>query len=96
MNKNDDPSVEYSQNVYDNNIDFDDTILNSQITNNGILKCIAQLKNSKTPSKTDNILNEYIKSTKDKLLPVYVFLFNAILDTGHIPESWLSGTIYPI
>ena len=96
VNKNDDPSVDNSQSFYNNDSDFNDTILNSHITTDEILKCIANLKNSKTPSKTDNILNEYIKSTKDRLLPVYVFLFNAILDTGHMPETWLSGTIYPI
>ena len=96
VNKNDDPSVDNSQSFYNNDTDFNDTILNSQITTDEILKCIAHLKNSKTPCKTDNILNEYIKSTKDRLLPVYVFLFNAILDTGHMPETWLSGTIYPI
>ena len=54
------------------------------------------LQNSKTPSQTDNILNEYIKSTKTLLLPLYVKLFNSVLDTGFIPDTWLKGTIIPI
>lgn len=50
----------------------------------------------KTPSPTDNILNEYIKSTENLLLPVYVKLFNCVLETGIIPVSWLNGVIIPI
>ena len=75
---------------------LDNTELNSPITGSEILKCISNLKNSKAPSTSDNILNEYIKSTKDKLLPIYIFLFNSILDTGYMPESWLIGAIKPI
>jgi hypothetical protein len=70
--------------------------LNSPITENEIAKCISNLRNSKTPSQTDNILNEYIKSTKHILLPFYCKLFNIILDTGFIPSSWLEGTIIPL
>ena len=29
-------------------------------------------------------------------LAIYVKLFNMILDTGHMPNSWLEGTIYAI
>lgn len=44
----------------------------------------------------DSILNEYIKSTRFVLLPVYELLFNRILDTGYFPEQWSVGTIKPI
>ena len=43
----------------------------------------------------DNILNEYIKCANEKLLSAYIFLFNSILETGYMPESWLKGTIHP-
>ena len=61
----------------------DDEILNSSITEGEILKCIKALKNNKS-SANDRILNEYIKNSTDVLLPVYVSLFNLILDTGYI------------
>ena len=75
---------------------IDDTELNSPITGSEILKCISNLKNSKAPSQIDNILNEYIKNSEDLILPIYVFLFSAILDTGYMPESWLIGSVTPI
>ena len=30
------------------------------------------------------------------MLPIYISFFNLILDTGHIPDSWLEGIIGPI
>jgi hypothetical protein len=75
---------------------YTSTTLNSTITKEEIEKCITNLKNSKTPSPFDNILNEYIKSTKHLLMPVYCKLFNYILETGFIPQSWLNGIIIPI
>ena len=47
-----------------------DEILNSNITDSEILRCIRSLKNNKACSN-DNIINEYIKSTSDKMLPLY-------------------------
>ena len=42
------------------------------------------------------IINEYIKSTKYFLCPLYVRIFNKILDTGVMPSEWLVGTIVPL
>ena len=70
--------------------------LNSPIRDEEILAGIKNLKNGKSPSSNDNILNEYIKSTKDLLLPVYTKLFNTVLDTGFIPDTWLEGSIIPL
>ena len=53
------------------------------------------IKNNKCPAD-DNILNEYIKHSKEKMIPVYVGLFNLVLDTGIIPDPWLEGIIRPI
>ena len=42
------------------------------------------------------IINEYIKSTIENMLPIYRSYFNIILDSGNIPETWLKGIICPI
>ena len=60
-----------------------------------IISAINMLKTNKTHG-SDNVLNEYIKSTKDVFLPIYIRLFNYILQTGSIPETWLVGRILPI
>ena len=72
-----------------------DETLNRPFTNDEILKCIAKLNNSKSPGH-DEILNEYIKLTRDAMTPVYVSLFNIILKTGFIPDEWAIGKIRPI
>lgn len=53
------------------------------------------MKRSKSPG-IDSVLDEYIKNTKHILLPLYVRLFNIILDTGNIPTSWVEGSIIPV
>ena len=42
------------------------------------------------------MINEYMKSTFDKMIDVYIELFNIILETGIIPDSSLVGYIKPI
>ena len=53
-------------------IDDNDEILNSPITDSEILKCIKALKNNKACAN-DDIINEYIKSTSNIMLPLYTF-----------------------
>ena len=60
-----------------------------------IRKAIMQLKNNKAPG-FDQLINEYIKSTAGMMLPIYVYLFNKILNTRENPEQWLIGKIIPI
>ena len=69
--------------------------VNQPITEAEILKSVKSLKNNKA-SGEDNIVNEHIKSTIHLLLPIYCKLFNIILDTGIIPETWSVGVIKPI
>ena len=45
---------------------------------------------------TDQVINEYIKSTADLFIPVDVKLFNTILDHSIFPDEWFNGTIIPI
>ena len=109
--KADSPSVDsfhdYFKDLYscntatdiDHEIQFDfenaEESLNRPFTSEEIQKCIGKLKNSKSPG-FDNILNEHIKLTKDLMTPMYVTLFNVVLNTGNIPEKWLIGKIKPI
>ena len=56
---------------------------------------VSNLKNGKS-SGSDEILNEYIKNTRDTLMPIYIKLFNIILDSGIIPENWNTGIMVTI
>ena len=79
------------------NIDIsdDDEFLNSSITESEIRKCLNSLKNNKA-SANDNIINEYMKYSAEKMMPIYILLFNLVLDTGILPDAWLEGIIRPI
>ena len=55
-----------------------------------ILQCVKSLKRNKSVGE-DAIANEYIISTIDVMMPLYVALFNTIFDTGVIPSCWLVG-----
>ena len=72
-----------------------DEILNSFITETEVRKCIKLLKNYKTCSN-DNIINEFIKESVELMMPIYISLFNLILNTDILPECWLEGIIRPI
>ena len=44
----------------------------------------------------DRSINEFLKNFADFMSPIYISLFNIILDTGILPDSWLKGLIGPI
>jgi hypothetical protein len=71
------------------------TELNAVITEKDVLEAIKCLKNNKACS-TDMIINEFLKHSRNKLLPVFVKLFNIIFDSGIIPDCWSEGIIVPI
>ena len=74
---------------------IDSILLDLEITEKEIVECIDQLKSSKSPG-TDDIINEYLKTTKQILLPHYLKISNLILNTGLIPSKWYLGVIIPI
>ena len=74
---------------------LDTSALNQHFSETEIRDFVKNLKNSKA-SGIDGILNEYIKYSLDIMLPLYLKLFNRILDTGELPEDWLTGLIIPI
>lgn len=60
-----------------------------------VKEAIQKLKTGKAAG-VDQIINEYIKDSSEVFIPVYVSLFNKILDSGIIPEEWVLGLIVPI
>ncbi len=72
-----------------------DGILNGEITEQELVKSIKELKCNKAPG-TDNIINEYLKNSTPLLITIYCRLFNIVLNTGFVPDSWTSGIIKPI
>ncbi|MEW8548549.1 MAG: reverse transcriptase family protein, partial [Candidatus Thiodiazotropha sp.] len=89
---NEDENIENIHSIFD---EAGDDCLNSYISESEIFKCIKSLKNNKACSN-DNILNEYIKSSVEIMMPIYVSFFNMVLNTGILPDSWLEGIIKPI
>ena len=54
-----------------------------------------KLKNNKS-SYSDRIKKEMIKSSLNELMPIYLQLFNAVLTSGTMPQTWCDGLITPI
>jgi hypothetical protein len=61
------------------------TELNAVMTEKDVLEAIKCLKNNNACS-TDMIRNDFLKHSCNKLLPVFVKLFNIIFDSGIIPD----------
>ena len=92
LNEQSDSENQQSENNINISIDDNDTILNSPITGCEILKCIRSLENNKACGN-DDIINEYIKSTSNIMMPFYNSFFSLILETGILPDAWLEGII---
>jgi hypothetical protein len=69
--------------------------INVPITEKEILKCVKLSKRNKSVGD-DAISKEYILSTVDVMMSLYIALFNTIFDTGIMPSCWLVGNIVPI
>ena len=70
-------------------------LLDYLITENEIRKAAKKLKNS-TSSYSDKIKIEMIKASINDLMPVYYKLFNAVLNSGSMPQTWCGGLKTPI
>ena len=77
------------------NINMYTRFLNNNITNSEVMTAINRLKINKSHG-LDNILNEFLKATSEKLVNIFVDIFNLILETGLMPTSWTTGLIRPI
>jgi hypothetical protein len=69
--------------------------VDSQLSDSVTDIAIKRLKNGKA-SGTDGILNEMIKSSASKLLPLLAKLFNSILSNGFFPSIWRVNMITPL
>ena len=54
---------------------------------NGGVGLATLLKNNKS-SYSDRIKNEMIKSSLNEQMPIYLKLFNAVLTSGTMPQTW--------
>ena len=99
VNENQDENDEVSElNILINNFKDDDvsrSILNDEFTEDELLVVVKKLKPHKAAGE-DNVINEAIVQSFDKLRNFWCKLFNMILETGQVPKEWLSGMIVPI
>ncbi len=75
--------------------DADASPLNVNITRDELLKCIKNLNNNKACG-IDIVINEFLKSSKEKMCDLYVKFFNLVLKTCIIPKDWVIGLIKPL
>ena len=75
--------------------DISGSILNNEFSTDELLKVVKKLKTCKAAGE-DNVINEVIVQSFDKLKTFWCKLFNRILETGEIPKDWLNGLIVPI
>ena len=69
--------------------------INQPFTEEEVSKQIKRLKNDKAAG-IDNILNEFLKASPEKLITVITKLFNIVLDSGMIPKEWSIGVLVPL
>ena len=70
-------------------------ILNDLIIISEVSKAIKNLKPNKSHG-FDNIINEFLKHSCDKMSIILMKLFNVVLQTGIVPTDWVIGIIRPI
>jgi hypothetical protein len=75
-------------------LDHDECFLKVYQKIHEILTCIKKSKNDKAYGD-DMVRNEFIKSTSDVFLSLYVDLFNLIFKSDIFPDTWLAGNIVP-
>ena len=69
--------------------------LDHTITEQEIRQAVKKLRNEKSPF-IDKIRHEMITASLESLMPVYIRLFNLILQSGKMPDIWCQGLITPI
>ena len=65
------------------------------ITENEIFIAAKKLQNNKS-AFSDKRKNEMIKASIQEMMPAYLKLFNSILTSGIMPNTWCRGLITPI
>ena len=70
-------------------------VINSDISEKEVNDAIRSLKHNKACGN-DLILNEFLRNASGKLMPVFVKIFNIVVHSGIVPNSWSEGYICPI
>ena len=65
------------------------------ITENEIFIAAKRLQNNES-AFLDKIKNEMIKASLQEMMPAYLKLFNSVLTSGRMPNTWCRGLITPI
>jgi len=86
--------VDGSESVEELN-DTDNEQLNVPFTKDEILDAIKKLKSNKA-SGMDLILNEFLNNSALIMVDIWVLLFNVVMESGMVPESWSIGIIKPL
>ena len=95
LNSNDNDQMILNEGTDSESLNEINEEINQPISKEEILHAVKNLKNNKSPG-SDNILNDHIKRTINILLPINTHLFNLILDTRFVSESWVLGYILSI
>lgn len=72
--------------VLPDNISEYNTVINETISEKEVIDAIKSLKGNKACGG-DMILNEFLKHAADKLMPVFVKIFNIVFESGIVPDS---------
>ena len=89
------PGELFEPSLNENDVHVVNEQLNAVITKEEVLKCIRGLKNNKACG-FDEIMNEFLKASDNKMIRSITLLFNLILISGKIPSSWAIGCIRPL
>ena len=68
-------------------------LLDYQITEQEIRQALKKLKNKKSPFVDKIRGNKMIKASIESLMPIYIKLFNAILQSRKTPDIWCQGRL---
>ena len=66
-----------------------------QIEVNGVEKLLKNIKTNKA-SGPDNIPNQLLKETASEIAPALAAIFKQSLDSGTLPDDWLTANIAPV
>ena len=72
-----------------------DTMLNRPFTQQEIAEAITKLKHNKAGG-SDQIINEFLKHSRNEFVQYYTIFLNLILESGHMPADWCQSVIRPI
>ena len=100
FHSNDPRTSMHYQEVYDKLLSLEKekgqlNYLDQKVAEQKLRQAVKKLKNKKLPF-VDKIRNEMIKASLESLMPIYIKLFNLILQCAKMPDIWCQGLMTPI